>query len=199
MKTTTLWKSMKAGMKSGVGDMTWTVGKWAKHTGNLSMCCSGFHASTRAIDAMQYVPCEILALVEVRGKHLKQNDKQCWSEMRVVRAYRWEKPDNVAMAIYAAELAIGEYEKRCPDDKRPRQAIEAAKAWLKNPTEENRAAAHAASYAADAAADAAAHAAYAAYAAYAASAASAAAYAAVLDKVEAWIQARITTLNEVQP
>jgi len=165
MKTTTLWKSMQSGLRSGVGDMTWKVGKWAKHKGKLSMCTSGFHASVRAIDAMRYVDCEILALVEVRGKHLKQDDKQCWSEMRVVKAYRWEKPDSVAMAIYSAELVIGEYEKRYPDDKRPRRAIEAAKAWLENPTEENRAA-----YAASAAS--------AAYAAYAANAAKAAAYAA---------------------
>ena len=176
MKTTTLWKSMKAGLKSGVGDMTWKVGTWHNHKGKLDMCTSGLHASVRAIDAMRYVDCEILALVEVRGKHLKQDDKQCWSEMRVVKAYRWEKPDSVAMAIYSAELVIGEYEKRYPDDKRPRRAIEAAKAWLENPTEENRAAASAAKAAADAAASA-----------------------AVLDKVEAWIQARITTLNEVQP
>ena len=169
----TLWKSMSAGLKSGVGDMTWKVGTWRKHKGKLDMCRSGFHASIKAIDAMQYVNCEILALVEVRGKHLKQDDKQCWSEMRVVHAHEWTKPDSVALAIYAAELVIGDYEKRNPDDKRPRQAIEAAKEWLKNPTEENLAAAYAA------------HAA--AYAAHAA---------AVFDDIEAWIQKRIPTLKE---
>jgi hypothetical protein len=140
----TLWKSMQSGLRSGVGDMTWTVGTWKKHEGKLDMCHSGFHASVWAIDAMRYVGCEVLALVEVRGKHLAQDDKQCWSEMRVVRAYEWTKPDSVAMAIYAAELVIGEYEKQYPDDKRPRQAIEAAKAWLENPSEENRSAADAA-------------------------------------------------------
>ena len=204
----TLWKSMTAGMKSGVGDMTWKVGRWEKHKGKLDMCHSGFHASVRATDAMRYVDCETLALVEVRGKHLQQDDKQCWSEMRVVRAYEWTKLDSVAMAIYAAELVIGEHEKKYPDDKRPRQAIEAAKAWLNDPTEENRQAASAA-YAAAYAASAAYTAAYAASAAYAAasiaSAASAAyaaygaAYdaAAVLDKIEAWIQERIATLKEL--
>jgi len=186
MKTTTLWKSMQSGLRSGVGDMTWKLKTWEKHEGALSMCHSGFHASVRAIDAMQYVNCEALALVEVRGKHLKQSDKQCWSEMRVVKAYRWEKPDSVAMAIYCAELVVGIYEKQHPDDKRPRQAIEAAKKWLKDPTEENRQAASAA---------------YAAYVAYdAASAAASAAYvAATLDDIEKWIQARIGTLMEVRP
>jgi hypothetical protein len=205
MKTTTLWKSMKAGMKSGVGDMTWKVGEWRKHKDKLDMCHSGFHASVRAVDAMQYVNCEILALVEVRGKHLAQDDKQCWSEMKVVRAYEWTKTDSVAMAIYAAELVIGTYEKKYPDDKRPRQAIEAARAWLENPSKENRsaasAAAHAAAYAASAA-HAASAAAYAADASYAAHAASAAAYAAdaayaALDGIEKWIQTRIMALTEV--
>lgn len=36
------------------------------------------------------------------------------------------------------------FEKGHPNDDRPRKAIEAAKEWLKNPTEENRKAAEAA-------------------------------------------------------
>ena len=69
----------------------------------------------------------------------------------------------VAYAIYAAEQVIGIYEKKHPDDKRPRQAIEAAKKCLENPTKENKAAANAAAFA---------------DAAYTADAADAAAYAA---------------------
>jgi hypothetical protein len=68
------------------------------------------------------------------------------------------------------------YEDRYPEDKRPREAIQAALKWAKDPTEANRAAANAA-YVAAAAAAAAAYAADAA--AYAADAANAdAAYAA---------------------
>ena len=79
----------------------------------------------------------------------------------------------VAYAIYAAEQVIDIYEGKYPDNKKPREAIEAAKECLKNPTEENKKkAANAASAAAYAAADAA----YAA--AYAAAADAAAAYAA---------------------
>jgi hypothetical protein len=221
MKTATLWKSMKAGMKSGSGNIgPWRVGEWRKHDAPLEMCRAGFHASVRAIDAMRYVNCEVLARVEVKGKHLKQDDKQVWGSMRIVEAYEWTKPDSVAMAIYCAELVIGNYEKKCPDDKRPRKAIEAAKAWLENPTEKNRQAATAAYYAAAAAAAAAysayAAAAAAAYSAYAAAYAAAAAYSTAysaadysayaaayaaaekgtLNKVEAWIMARVPTLKE---
>ena len=100
-----------------------------------------------------------------------------------------EKEQSVRLAIAFAETCLGKVK---AGEDRPRLAIEAAKAWLENPTEENGAAAAAAAYAAyaadaadatayaaaAAAADAAADAAdYAAYAAYAADAAAADAYA----------------------
>jgi hypothetical protein len=203
-----LWKSMKAGMTSGSGSLgPWKVGEWRKHDAPLEMCRAGFHASVRAIDAMQYVNCEVLALVEVKGKHLKQGDKQVWSGMRVVKAYRWTKPDSVAMAIFCAESIIGIFEKEYPDDKRPREAIEAAKAWLENPTEENRHAASAASaayaYSASSAAYAAAYAAASAASSsavsafYAASASNAASAEETLDRIDAWIMKRVKTLKEV--
>jgi hypothetical protein len=94
-----------------------------------------------------------------------------------------DKPTAVKFACDCASRVLGIYEKKYPDDKRPRAAIDAATRWLAEPTEESRAAAaHAAAhaaFAAYAAAYAAYAAAYAAYAAYAADdAAHAAAYAA---------------------
>ena len=77
------------------------------------------------------------------------------------------KEKAVRFAVFCAEQCIEHFEKRFPDDKRPRGAIEAAKAWLQNPT-----AADAAARAADAA-DVAVRAARAADAAYAADAADA--------------------------
>ena len=59
---------------------------------------------------------------------------------------------SVEVAIFAAEKALPIFEKKYPTDKRPREAIEAAKGWLNNPSEENRlAAAEAASAAVSAA------------------------------------------------
>lgn len=83
------------------------------------------------------------------------------------------KPQAVELAIKCAERVIYIFEKKYPTDKRPRQAIEAAQAWLSDPSDENKKRA----YAAYAAASDAAYAAYAsdAYAAY--DAAYAAAYA----------------------
>ena len=56
------------------------------------------------------------------------------------------KKQAVQYAIFAAEQVIDIYEGKYPNDKRPRNAIEAAKAYLKNPSKKTKA------YAADAAA-----------------------------------------------
>lgn len=127
------------------------VGKWYKEN-NISICHRGFHASKRAIDAMSYVNCEVLALVEVRGKSEKEKDKECWSEMRLVKTYKWTKKDSIALAIYSAELVIDNFEKKYPDDDRPRKAIEAAKLVLQNDTVKNKFAAQSAAESAESAA-----------------------------------------------
>ena len=128
---------------------------------------------------------------------LEEIDRLDWASWLVVRLMTHEQ--QIAYAIYAAEQVIGIYEAKYPDDTRPRDAIQAAKAYLKEPTKANKAdaafaadaayaaaraahATHAAAFAADAA-YAAAFAAYAAAraadaAAFAADAAAFAAYAA---------------------
>ena len=60
------------------------------------------------------------------------------------------KKQAVQYAIFAAEQVIDIYEKKYPDDKRPRNAIEAAKAYLKHPCAKTKAAAASAAYAASA-------------------------------------------------
>ncbi len=61
------------------------------------------------------------------------------------------KKQAVQYAIFAAEQVIDIYEGKYPNDKRPRNAIEAAKAYLKNPSKKTKAYAAAAYAAADAA------------------------------------------------
>jgi len=105
--------------------------------------------------------------------------KYDWANWFIVRVMKYK--DYVSYAIFAAEQVIEIYEKKYPDDKRPREAIEAAKKCIENPSEENKTAAWAAGAAAGAA-RAAAGAAWAAraaaWAAWAARAAWAAAWAA---------------------
>ena len=104
-----------------------------------------------------------------------------WCYWLIVRLLQHK--ERVRFAVHAAEMVLNIFEEEYPEDKRPRQAIEAAKAWLENPCEETQQAAAAwadAAYAWAAANAADAYAAYAADAAdaYAADAADAAAYAA---------------------
>ena len=90
-----------------------------------------------------------------------------WANWLIVRLIN--KKQKVQYAIFAAELVVDIYEKRCPDNDKPRKAIEAARAYLKNPCKKTKDAAYAAATA---------YAAAAAYAAYAAADDAAAAYAA---------------------
>jgi len=55
-----------------------------------------------------------------------------------------KKKQSVAIAIAFANSVLAKFEVAYPDNKRPRKAIEAAQAWLDDPTEENADTAHAA-------------------------------------------------------
>jgi len=135
------YKFLKKNLKSERRDCKWKLGEWQHYKGKLKMCKAGFHCSKTKYHAFSYVQGAILAEVEVKGKSIKEKDKECWSDMRIIRAWKWQEKDSIALAIFSAELCLDNFEKVYPDDKRPREAIEAAKKYLDNPTEENRSAA----------------------------------------------------------
>ena len=58
------------------------------------------------------------------------------------------KKQAVRLAVFSAKLCIKEFEKARPDDDRPRKAIEAAEAYIKNPCEKTKSAAMSAAHAA---------------------------------------------------
>lgn len=143
-----LYKFMEAGLKSASGEKRdWVIGEW-RHEDDIDICNRGFHASKMPLQALGYVKGEIVAVVEVKGKSIKEEDKECWSDMRIAKAYHWKKEDSIALSIFAAEQVIKNYEKQYPNDTRPRDAIEAAKKVLTNDTEANRSAAASAAWAA---------------------------------------------------
>src|SRR3990167_2033021 len=73
---------------------------------------------------------ELIRQMIDRGYHLD------WANWLIVRVMT--RPQYLAYAIYSAECVLDIFEEKCPDDKRPRKAIEAAKAVLANDTMENR-------------------------------------------------------------
>jgi hypothetical protein len=154
------YKFVRTGLKSNHDGFQWKLGNW--HKTECQELCVGFNCSDRVIDALSYVKGEILCEVETKGKSFIGENKSTWESMKITKAWHWRKKDSVAMAIFSAELVIDIFEKKYPQDNRPRKAIEAAKEWLKDPTDQNTASAAYAARAAAYAADAAAYAAYAA-------------------------------------
>ena len=82
-------------------------------------------------------------------KKLIKQDKLDWANWLIVRVMK--RKQQIQYAIYAAEQVLDIFEKEYPDDKRPREAIGAAKKVLKNDTKENREAAASVAFVASAA------------------------------------------------
>ena len=143
------FKFLRDGLRSDYNGYQWDIGVW--HTTECTELCHGFNCSRRIVDAIQYVSGEILAEVEVRGKHFDDKDKSTHAEMRIIKALKWTQADSVSLAIYAARLVLDVYESAYPGDDRPRIAIEAAERWLADPSVKNQDAVEAAGAAAEAA------------------------------------------------
>lgn len=67
---------------------------------------------------------------------LMKVDKLSWANWLIVRLM--DKPQRVRYAIFAAEQVLSIFERKYPKDDRPRKAIEAAKAWVDQPTDKKR-------------------------------------------------------------
>ena len=98
------------GNESENGDHTWEIGKWYEVEGELKMCENGFHASEHVQDALSYVQGDTLAIVEVDGEHISEDDKQCWQKMRVVETHDWAPIQSLTLAIFAAKIANDGYD-----------------------------------------------------------------------------------------
>jgi len=63
------------------------------------------------------------------------DEKIEWGNWLIVRMM--DKKQKIQYAVFAAEQVLEIFEKKYPEDKRPRKAIEAAKKCIENDTEEN--------------------------------------------------------------
>jgi len=136
------WKSLQfhdGKIVSSYDQSPWVVGEWREVPAPVREC-KGLNCCESIVDAMGYVNMEVLAEVEIDGKQIGGDDKITVQRMRLVKAWKWEKKDSVAMAVYAAELCLENFERIYPADKRPREAIAAAKAWIADPCEKTESA-----------------------------------------------------------
>ena len=153
-----LWKSLKLSddgrIVSDHDESEWTVGEWRTVCAPTEECV-GLNACENIVDAIGYVTPDVIAEVEVVGCCIKGDDKYTCERMRVIRAWKWDKEDSVALAIFAARLCLKNFEDVYPNDHRPRLAIEAAEAYQLNPSKAARSAARSAAWSAESAASAA--------------------------------------------
>ena len=136
--------------------------KWPKRVGVWTpdempmICVSGWHLATHEGIAEHARPGAVLWIAEGRGESVAAGDKVAFSSARLVsQVGTLTQIIAVQWAAECAKRVLRYYEDRYPEDKRPREAIQAALKWAKDPTEANRAAAYAAYAAASDAASAA--------------------------------------------
>ena len=111
----------------------WVVGEWKKHEGPLEMCGAGFHYCREPLDAFAYAYGGMLAVIEARGDEIQKGNKLDASEMRIVKVVD-AKLVAVRFAVACARRVLPIFEQHYPNDDRPRKAIEAAEAWLEQPS-----------------------------------------------------------------
>ena len=146
--------------------------KWPKRVGvwmpdaKPVLCQSGWHLATHQGISKHAQAGSVLWIAEGRGACDSAPDKVAFSSARLVsQVGTLTQVIAVQWAAECAKRVLRHFEDRYPEDKRPREAIQAALKWAKDPTKANRvaaynaanAAAYAAAYVANAAAYAAAY------------------------------------------
>jgi len=190
-----LWKSLKLQDGKIVSDYDcseWIIGEW-RTVPKPKQECKGLNCCENIVDAMGYVAMEVLAQVEIKGEKIVGTDKITSEKMRIVKAWKWEKKDSVALAVYSSELCIKNFEKFYPNNNQPRAAIESAKACLGNSCLEMESAARSAESAARSAAWSVAWS-----AAWSAESAAWSAESAARSDIQNWIETHIPELEELR-
>ena len=150
-------------------------GKWMPKIKDVECCKRGYHVCTIG-QVLNWVKQDGLEIweCEVRGANEIQTDKSSWEQIRLVKKTPWSNKVARLFSADCAERVLHLFEKQFPEDKRPREAIQAARDFANGKISQDQL-------------DAAGIAAYAAYAAYAArTAAGTAAYAAGAAGAAAW-------------
>ena len=125
-----LFKCLKKGRVGPNAGFQWPKPRtWVKAEGPLSVCENGIHLC-RENDLIHWFNDEIYE-AEYRGaERIDSDDKIVVREARLTKRLRtWNEKTARLFACDCAERALPIFEKKYPDDKRPRQAIETAREY----------------------------------------------------------------------
>lgn len=127
-KKITSYRWLKDNMTSENGVMSWELGKWNKVDGKLEICSNGLHAYTCPLESINNIFGNRWFIAEAKGEIIKEENKICCSEMRVIK----EIPDIVfkKFALFCAKDALKYYKKEYPNDKRVSDCIKAVEDYL---------------------------------------------------------------------
>lgn len=103
-------------------------GKWLPVVKKLSLCQSGWHGCTTS-QLIEWLNANIYE-IEFRGKKKTGTQKICGEQIRFVRKVLGEY-DLQVFACDCADHVLHLYEDKYPNDKRPREAIEARRKFAK--------------------------------------------------------------------
>ena len=121
-------KFLTAGGRGPFSDFAWPIGEWVEIEGPLVMCERGIHVTTIE-HATEWLN-DRCHPVEVRGELIEGDTKVCVRAARLGPALEtWTERTARLYAADCAERVLPIFERECPNDDRPRKAIEAARAF----------------------------------------------------------------------
>jgi hypothetical protein len=130
------YKFLKPEGKPMFGTGTWSLpvngesGKWMPKVEKLEMCKFGYHATSEDY-LVNWCSGPHLYEFEGRGEMLQGGDKVAFGEARLVKEIpEWNRKTAVLFACDCAEHVLHFFEERYPKDKRPREAIQAAREYV---------------------------------------------------------------------
>jgi hypothetical protein len=127
-QTMEAWKFLRDDNRSGHGtESAWSVGEIRTHKGKVDLCRSGYHASLKPHQALEYAQGGKLARVRLSGEIERGEDKVCAETCEILEI---RDVTNVLheFACCVAETALG---MAGVEDERSWNAIEAKRAWLR--------------------------------------------------------------------
>ena len=74
-----------------------------RYDGDIALCCRGYHASKRAIDALTYAPGPVICRVELGGTIIHSGDKMVASERTIL----WRVEGSGLLRRFARKTAYG--------------------------------------------------------------------------------------------